>query len=560
MPRNWKRLMAALSLTTCSLASITAQAQDQAQNTTSAHAQNAPNILLIVVDDMGFSDLGAFGGELKTPNLDRLALSGTRLTDFHTTPACSPTRAMLLTGADPHQVGLGSMDGMVTEAQKGLPSYHTSLLPNIAILPELLAQGGYRTLLSGKWHLGDKEGQDPYVRGFQRTFALLPAAHNHFGTDFTTERMKGATYSENGVMLQSLPDGFYSSDVFSQKMLEFLAEDGEAEARKPFFGYLAFSAPHTPLQAPKEAIARVKGRYDQGYDILRAQRLQRLRELGLIDAKRAYANATAPWADLREDEQALLARDMEIYAAMVENLDMNVGRVLDQLEKDGRLSNTIVVFLSDNGPEGMDFRNTEIASMRRRYEASKKDLESRGSAESYVAYGTGWASASAAPFQRYKTYASEGGTRVVAFVAGPEQYVGLAQIGRAFSTAADIAPSVLDWSGLSGKVTVPEGKVLPPQIGASLKPYLTGQSVRVHSPDYAFGTELFGSRSIRKGDWKITDMGDGQWRLYNLQKDAGETQDLSVKAPRKLREMLAEWDAYAARNTVVLPGRRFHNP
>lgn len=439
-----------------------------------AEVEARPNFLVIVADDLGFSDLGAFGGEIRTPNLDRLALQGVRFTDFHTTPACSPTRAMVLTGADPHQVGLGSMDGMVTPAQRGQPGYQTTLSTQAVTLPEILAQSGYRTLLSGKWHLGSGPGQDPHQRGFQKSFALLPAAHNHFGTDFSAEPGRGVNYSENGKLLNALPASFYSSDEFATRLVAFLREDAASDGGKqtPFFAYLAFSAPHTPLQAHPQDIAQYRGVYDEGFDVLRARRLERLAKLGLIDAKapaHARLKPEGGWNALSPEDKAMSARDMEVFAAMVDNLDRNVGRVIAELKRTGALDNTVVIFLSDNGPEGMDFRNTEIASMRRRYEAADNTMANRGAATSFVSYGPGWASASAAPGWLYKTYSTEGGTRVASFVFGPKHLLGERKVAHAFATAADILPTVLDWAG--AKPTAAQaGRPMQPLIGRSWRP------------------------------------------------------------------------------------------
>jgi len=305
-------------------------------------AQDRSNFLVIVADDLGYSDLGAFGSEISTPHLDALALSGLRLTDFHTAPTCSPTRSMLLSGTDNHRAGLGSMAEFVAPNQKGQPGHEGHLRADVASLAELLAANGYRTLQSGKWHLGLRPEDDPHARGFQHSFTLLQGSHNHFGTDIG----KGATYREDGRTLTSLPANFYSSDTFTDKLIEQLqATSKGAEGRKPFLAYLTFTAPHFPLQAPPAEIAKYKGRYDAGFEALREQRLKRQVELGLVDAK-AAAHAPAlpngPWEAYTPEQKRFAARNMEVFAAMVDRVDQNVGRVVAELKRTGEYDNTII--------------------------------------------------------------------------------------------------------------------------------------------------------------------------------------------------------------------------
>lgn len=362
-----------------------------------------PNFLLIVADDLGFSDLGAFGGEIHTPYLDELAKQGVRFTSFHTAPTCSPTRSMLLTGTDNHIAGLGTMAEAQTPAQAGHPGYEGYLNDRVAALPELLRDGGYRTLMSGKWHLGLTPETSPHARGFERSFALLPGAANHYGFEapIPEEQVPGllkktrGLYSEDG-QDTTIPDDFYSSDGFTDKLLEFLDEGDDG---RPFFAYLPFSAPHWPLQAPAEIVEKYRGRYDAGPDALRQERLTRLRELGLIEGDvtpHPVVPLTAEWEALTDEERVRSARTMEVYAAMVDRMDWNVGRVLEKLEAKGVLDNTVILFLSDNGAEGAQLEalpvfgpdlNQVIADY---YDNS---LENIGRGNSYVWYGPRWAQA-----------------------------------------------------------------------------------------------------------------------------------------------------------------------
>ncbi|HEX7854547.1 MAG TPA: arylsulfatase [Sphingobium sp.] len=554
--RTLTRLLAALSFT--ALAISTAQAKEPGSS-----PARAPNFLVIVADDLGYSDLGAFGGEIRTPNLDALAKRGVRFTNFHAAPACSPTRAMLLTGTDPHRVGLGAME-LVTPNQRGKRGLEGYLRSDNATLAELLSAQGYRTFLSGKWHLGSAPGQDPHDRGFQRSFAVLPAAHNHFGLGLATDPAKGIVYTDDGKIVPRLPADFYSSDYFASRMVDFLKQASQGPDKdKPFFAYLAFTAPHAPLQAPKEDIARYRGVYDAGFDALRTRRLERQAALGLYDPNtpaHARLKPIGGWDALTPAQKAESSREMEVFAAMVDRLDQNVGRVVAELKRSGKLDNTVILFLSDNGPEGMDYDNAELASLKKRHDESDNRLDNLGAATSFVGYGPGWASASAAPSWLYKTYATEGGTRTASFITGPASLVGPARIGRAFLTAADIAPTLLALAGAPDPSGTFQGRTVELIQGRSILPWLGGKASAVHGPDEVFGNELFGSRSIRKGNWKITDTGDGQWHLFDIVADPGETKDLSTSNPAKLTELTGEWDRYVEKNGVVLPTGRFHSP
>ena len=525
-------------------------------------ASPRPNFLIIIADDLGFSDLGAFGGEIATPNLDALARQGVRFTGFHTAPTCSPTRSALLTGTTHHRAGLGSMAEQLAPNQKGQPGYEGYLRHDIASLPERLRAGGYRTVFSGKWHLGLAPDQDPHARGFDHSFALLQGAHNHFGRGLATDPTKGFTYTRNGAILSALPEGFYSSDAFADHLVEDLrASRQQGGDGKPFFAYLAFTAPHWPLQAPAEAIARYKGRYDKGFEVLRQERLAGQAKLGLT-GKDIVAHSprlqTGGWDWLSADQKLAASRNMEIYAAMVDHMDRAIGRVIADLRASGELDNTVIVFLADNGAEGIDIETTGAQLLKRYSGTADNSLASRGGAQSYVTYGPGWAQAATAPSWSMKGYATEGGTRTVSFVS----WKGLARpgtIGRAYLTVSDIAPTLLDIAGLP-KTAEFAGRQVQPITGRSWLPWLTGKADVVYGPDDAVGEELFGSRSLRQGDWKITDIGDGTWRLFNVTRDPGETHDLAKDEPNRLQALAARWEEYARNNGVILPNEATYRP
>ncbi|WP_174273553.1 arylsulfatase [Sphingomonas bacterium] len=539
------------------LAVATALASTALAAAASAQTQpKRPNFLIIVADDLGFSDIGAFGSEIDTPNLDALALSGLRFTGFHTAPACSPTRSMLLTGSDSHRVGLGAMSEVTQDNQRGHPGFEGYLRADAPTLAERLSDAGYRTLFSGKWHLGVTPQQDPHARGFQHSFVLAQGGHNHFGLDQSSDPLTGSTYREDGVLAPKLPVNFYSSDYFADKLVAQIKDTKAGpDGAKPFFAYLAFTAPHFPLQAPPETIAKYKGRYDAGYEVLRQQRLDRQRQLGLV------APTTVPhpliaarsWASLSPQDKQVASREMETYAAMVDRLDKAVGRVVAELKRTGEFDNTVILFLADNGAEGMDLAGSALPVVRRL--AKNSSFDTIGSAQSYVSYGPGWAQAATAPSYRFKAYATEGGTRTVSFLSGP--VVRAPAVTDAYLHVTDVAPTFLDLAGVKVEPGTFEGKTVQPIDGLSWRPLLTANKP-VYAADRPIGNELFGSRSIREGDWKITDISDGRWRLYDIAADPGETRDLSDREPTRKAALIKAWDAYAARVGIVLPSPRLH--
>ncbi|NIE62541.1 arylsulfatase [Burkholderia sp. Ax-1719] len=531
----------------------------------SKQAGKRPNFLVIVADDLGFSDLGAFGGEIATPNLDALALAGVRFTDFHTASACSPTRAMLLSGTDHHVAGIGTMAEARPPHLADKPGYEGYLNDRVAALPELLHDAGYFTAMAGKWHLGLTLDRAPSARGFERSFALLPGAANHYGFEPVGEddeqprlmRSTRGLYVEDGHYVDNLPDDFYSSDAFAGKLIQYLGERASDDDR-PFFAYLPFSAPHWPLQAPADIVAHYQGRYDAGPDALRAARLARQKELGLLDAEVTAHPVVAPtpeWDALTPQARAFSARTMEVYAAMVERLDWNVGRVIEHLKQTGEFDNTFVLFLSDNGAEGALLEALPIFGpdlqrfIRDYYDNS---LENVGRGNSYVWYGPRWAQAGTAPSRLYKAFTTEGGIRVVAFA----HHAALARrgVGEAFATVMDVVPTVLELAGVEHPGTHWRGREIAAVKGRSLLPYLRNEADAVHDATHVTGWELFGRRAVRQGDWKAVFIpapaGPGVWQLYDLARDPGETQDLADAQPAKLQTLLAHWERYVEENGV----------
>lgn len=515
-------------------------------------AVDRPNILLIVADDLGFSDLGAFGGEIHTPNLDALATQGVRITQFHAQMVCAPTRAELLSGTDTHIAGVGWMGSGPPQTQ-GQPGYEGYLNFRVAAVSELLQQSGYYTVMAGKWHLGSTPELSPWGRGFEHSFALLGGAALHFAPTSGP-----SPYMEDGQSVQ-VPADFYSSNFYATKLLDYLKLRETNSDDRPFFAYLAFTAPHWPLQVPPEDKDTYAGRYDEGPRALRQDRLRRQVDLGLLTRK-AAADAHPfqygePWGELSAEERAISSRKMEIYAAMVDRMDINVGRVIDYLEETGELDNTVIIFMADNGAEGSNFGFGAGFDNR---------LENIGNPTSYVTYGINWAQAATAPSRLQKEYTSEGGIRVPAFITYPG-FVRQGEVSSAFATVQDITPTILDVAGVPHPNTF-AGRPIEPLRGTSMVRFLNKQAGTVHGPDEAFGWEQWGQRAIRLGDWKGVYQAEPsgrtpRWQVYNLKSDPGERTNLAPWQPGIRATLHRLWEQYAkAVGVVVVPPQAAPDP
>ncbi|KAF3481703.1 arylsulfatase [Arthroderma uncinatum] len=541
-----------------------------------------PNFLVIVADDLGFSDTGCYGGEIKTPHIDSIASEGgLRFTDFHAASACSPTRSMLLSGTDNHIAGLGTMNESQTEFQRGKPGYEGYLNDRVVALSELLQDAGYQTLMSGKWHLGLDPDRTPQARGFDRSYALLPGAANHYGWEpqlrHRDEKLPAlmshipSFYVEDDKTIEpkDLGEHFYSTVAFTDKMIGYLEDrtkDVEGASGKPFFAYLPYSAPHWPLQAPSEDIADYRGVYDEGPEVLRQKRLQKLEELGLIPDGTVPHDVVAMgkrtlskyWSELTPDERRFSSRCMEVYAAMVQCMDTQIGRVLDHLRQSGEMDNTFVLFMSDNGAEGMLLEALPLIEhdiydhIDQYYDNS---VENVGNYNSFTWYGPHWASTATAPSRLYKMFTSEGGIRVPLILNYPPLTSGKANIDHSFCTVMDIAPTILELAGVQHPAPSYRSRTIVPMRGSSWLPYLQGGQPYIHSEDHVTGWELFGRQAVRKGDWKALHIpkpyGPGKWQLYKLSEDPGETNDLGALFPEKLAELVVEWTKYEKEVGVV---------
>jgi len=571
--------------------------------TAGASSKKRPNFLVIVADDLGFSDLSCFGGEIRTPNLDKLARNGLRFTDFHAAAACSPSRAMIMTGTDHHIAGLGNLiewtnrsdqnapsEGEIkywsTAPQRGMPGYEGYLNERVAALPELLHDAGYLTMMAGKWHLGLTPERFPSKRGFERSFAHLPACSNHYAHEpqlKNQDQIPGfmtmsyiALHSEDGEYVKELPENWYSSNGYGDKMLGYLKDRHEKKDERPFFAYFPFTAPHWPLQAPDEYIAHYKGVYDEGPDVLREKRLQRMKELGLcaedVEPHPVVADEVRAWAELSAEEKAKSSRAMEVFAAMVECIDSNVGRVVDYLEETGELDNTFVCFMSDNGAEGAAYEAYPLVAeggmlqhLQKYYDNS---LENLGRGNSFIWYGPRWAQAATAPSRLYKAFTTEGGVRVPFLARYPKGFDATpgsamkteeGSITNAFATVMDLAPTILDMAGVAhpspdGNGTY-QGRPVVSMRGKSMVPYLTNLSPSIHPEDFINGWETCGRAAVRCGDYKIVFIpkpkGPEKWQLYNLKRDPGEIHDLAEQDPERLDKMMKMWDQYVLETGVV---------
>jgi arylsulfatase len=515
---------------------------------------------------MGYSDLGCYGGEIKTPVLDNLANMGVRYTNFYVSPTCSVTRSMLLSGTDNHIAGLGNMGELNAPNQIGQPGYEGVLNQRVVTVASLLRDNGYHTYMAGKWHLGLKPDEYPHARGFERDFSLLVGGGSHFDSGWNLEwQVPKAPYTEDGQPVAELPKDFYSSKNYTDKTIQFI-DEGHRDG-KPFFAYMAYTAPHGPLQVPNKWLRKYKNHYDEGWDGIREKRLVRMQELGIIEegdntADRLYflprSSALAPAA------RVALGRKMEIYASMVEYMDDQIGRVFEYLKQIGEYDNTIVIFISDNGAEGNDLRSMVagqagtmgfLHGMNNFAENSHNSIGRKGT---YAEYGAAWAQVSMAPFRIYKGWTAEGGIRSPLIVSGPG-VKGSGELNKnAILHVKDIVPTVLELAGVEHPSSF-KGREVAPVQGKSWVEMLEGRTQSPRSPDDWLGWELFGNRAIRQGDWKISSlyqpMGTGDWQLYNLADDPGEQFDLSEKRPDKMKELIAFWEEYEKTNSVIIGNR-----
>jgi arylsulfatase A-like enzyme len=497
------------------------------------------NILLIVADDLAYADLGCYGGDISTPNIDGLANNGIRFSRFHTAPMCAPTRAMLLSGNDNHIAGMG-FQGLSSDEF----GYEGKLTHRIIAIPELLRKAGYFTCMAGKWHLGLDSISNPHQKGFDHSYTLLDGAGNHYNNQ-SVLRAGNSSYTEDGVSV-TWSDGDYSTDIYTDKIIEYI--DLNRESKQAFFAFAAYTSPHWPLQVEKQYWEQYRGRYDEGYDALKERRLESLKVAGMIPEDVSLPpnhESVMPWDSLSEEEQMKEARKMELYAGMVDNLDHNVGRLISYLKSIGEYENTLIVFMSDNGAAYRDFINSEGRAELREY--YNDDFEDMGNADSYISYGPQWAEAGTSPFRYYKDYATQGGINSPMIISGPNIHKSN-EIHHGFVSVQDLAPTFYELAGIAYP-EVFDGSEVYPLKGSSLLPYLSGEASEIHDKDYVFALEHAGNAMLRKGNWKITSyimpFETGNFALYDLSKDLGEQTDLREMEPDKYEEMLMEWSKFS---------------
>lgn len=518
-----------------------------------AHGERT-NILLIVADDLGYSDIGSFGGEIATPTLDRLAGEGMCLSNFHVLPTCSPSRSVLLTGTDNHVAGIGTMGEVVTPEMAANPGYEGYLNFQVAALPEVLRAGGYHTYMTGKWHLGHEEKALPSARGFEETFILVPGGGSHWSDQKPLSPPQVMVYRRNGEEVKELPEDFYSTKDYTNFMLDWIEKN--KDDGKPFFGFLSYTAPHDPLHAPKKYIDKYKGKFDQGWDVLREERLQRLMELGIV-SKDVQPFPRLPfvkaWDELSSIEKQEAARDMEVYAAMIDYMDEQIERVFNYLKKIGEYDNTMIIFLSDNGANG-HLPTTYPGQTDELLNSFDNSLENRGLINSFIETGPGWAQASMAPSKLFKAFAAEGGIKAPLIVKLPGTMSNAGTINHSFFHIRDIMPTILDAGGIEPFQEINGRPVLPMQ-GKSVLDFFSGKISTPYTDADQVGYELFGMKAFFDGDWKILLMpppfGTGNWQLYNLKDDPGELIDLSDQYPERLTKMVSSWEQYKKDNGVL---------
>lgn len=514
-----------------------------------------PNVLVIVADDLGFSDIQPFGGEISTPNLKKLAKEGAVLSNFHAGPTCSVTRSMLLTGNDSHQAGLGSMAEFLQPEQKGKPGYEGRLNNRVITLAEILKPQGYASFVTGKWHLGATEESNAKARGFDRSFTLMPGGAAHMDASQMFPGNYKARYLEDGKDV-TLPKDFYSSDFFTSKMLAYLENDRKKD--QPFFGYLAFTAPHWPLQAPDQYLKKYDGYYKEGYEKVRQARLERMIKLGIMPKGTKVNNPLMDvfpaWDKLTEAQKKDQTKTMQIYAAMIDNMDHNIGRVVNYLKQTGELDNTLILFMSDNGAESAtpeSLGTTEDKNGIREWVDATFDNspQNMGKKGSYVTLGPQWAQVASTPLPYFKSILSNGGIHVPAIIRYPTQ-IKAGQINSETIHVIDFVPTILELTGATRPDTR-NGQPLLKMEGRSFLPLFKGKAL----PERTLGWEFNTRRALYKGDWAVQfqapPYGTGEWELYNRKLDPSYRINLASKNPSKTQELAQDWAEYAQRVGVV---------
>jgi arylsulfatase A-like enzyme len=554
-----------LSLFLVGMLLFLAEAKAQTGETKAQAKEKRPNIIIILGDDMGYSDIGMFGSEIKTPNLDNLAQCGVRFTNFYTCASCSPTRSVLLSGVDHHINGIGNMDEWTAPNQEGKEGYEGHLNDRVVAFPQLLKDAGYHTYMVGKWHMGKAPDKIPAARGFERDFSLLDGAGSYWDmTNFTALSPK-SLFTEDGKYLTELPKKYYATKTYTDKLIGFIdANHGDG---KPFFAYVSYQAPHDPYHLPRKWRDRHVGEYDIGWDVVRKQRLARMVEMGIMPSATELAERmwfVPDYSLLAPASRALLGRKMELYTGMMENMDYHIGRLIEHLKEIGEYENTIFIVFGDNGAEGNDLGAMIGGTPGTRdylYFAmnwSQTNPNAWGDPGSYVCYGPGWAQVSMTPFSQYKGWLGEGGIHNALIVSGPVVKREKGSINNGLMFVADIMPTLLEIAGAVYPKDY-KGHELPKLIGKSWMKVLSDEAESPRTKQDYLAWELFGNRAVIQGDWKLRweykSFGKSDWELYNISSDPAERNDVAAQNPEKVKELLTLWDEYVKNNNVILPSR-----
>lgn len=501
----------------------------------------SPNILLIMADDMGYSDLGCYGGEINTPNLDQLASEGLRFTQFYNGARCCPTRASLLTGLSPHLAGMGAMVG--NKPADSSHAYQGYLNEQCVTIAEVLRPAGYRNYMVGKWHVGEFQPIFPLDRGFDQYYGLISGAMNYWNIGKGKNKNVHRQFVENNTNInEQVADGFYSTTAYTQKAVDYLNGHFETHMDQPFFMYLAHQAPHWPLHAPDSVIAKYRGKYRGGWTQVRERRYQKMKELGIISPRQELSpldEETADWEKLSAGQQDTMDLKMAIYAAMIDIMDQGIGQIIQTLEENNELDNTMIIFLSDNGasaeqgPFGQNFRPDLVGAI--------------GSENSYHSYGSSWANASNTPYRKFKTYTFEGGLATPMIVRWGKEIPNPNSLSSAVGHITDIMPTIIDISGASYPSLVNE-QVLHPLKGKSLSAVFKGEKTQVRTAEEAIIWEHIGNKAIRMGKWKLvqTKRAPG-WQLFDLELDRSELNDVSAQFPEITTTLADQYQDWAQR-------------
>ena len=520
-----------------------------------AKAAQQPNIILILADDLGFTDIAPYGSEISTPSLTALASEGIRFTNYHTAASCAPSRAMLLTGVDNHRAGVASIPEAIPPEQSGFDNYQGVLGNNVVTVASLLEASGYHTYMAGKWHLGKERHQLPSRRGFEKTVAMADTGADNWEQKPYIPIYKKANWFADGEEMV-LPEDFYSSRFLIDKTIEFI--DSNLEDGRPFFAYLPFQAVHIPVQAPQEFIDQYMGVYDVGWEQLREDRLTKALELGVVGqgTEMVEMSTTEDWEALPDERKRYEAKRMAVYGGMVTAMDFHIGRLIEHLKATGQYDNTLFVFTSDNGSEVSGTPDPRNGPARLFVESQgyTSEYETLGLKGSFNSISPSFASASASPLAFYKFYAGEGGLRVPLIIAGQSITV-KGELNHALSHVTDITPTILSLAGVKAPDGRFGGRPVEAIVGRNLMPLIRGDVDRVYAEDEAIGYEVGGNAALFRGDHKIVmnrgPVGDSKWHLYNIVSDPGETEDLADAMPERMLVMSQAYEQYVLENGVL---------